>query len=186
MNKIPYWKDYKFIWAAEPFKSSLGPWDKKIYELFRDRWEQSHLPQNKAKFTDDYGNVYFTADEQKIADLLGIGRCTVSRAVTKLEDLMVLRVYRKQESGTKRVNYYYMYPIFHDLRIAAKASSKKLQDKMGYQNESPAKASSKMIPVSKSYNSKNEYINTSSSERKEDEQLNKKIDSGLIDIDPWS
>ena len=75
-----------------------------IYSVLKDRMSLSR----KNKWKDDNGDIYLLFKQEKIAEILGISRSTISRAIKQLEQYKLIDVTRQ---GLNRPNKIYIHKI---------------------------------------------------------------------------
>ena len=102
---MPYLKINKIFYELQKYKNCMKSWDREIYAYCRDRITLSL----KNKWFNKNGEIYFKANQEKLAKYIGISRKTVNESFKKLMKLNLLEVEKGQ--GNRNENIYYLCEI---------------------------------------------------------------------------
>ena len=102
---MPYLKINKIFYELQKYKNSMKSWDREIYAYCRDRISLSL----KNKWFNKNGEIYFKANQEKLAKYIGVSRKTVNESFKKLISLGLLEV--EKGAGIKNENIYILCEI---------------------------------------------------------------------------
>ena len=101
----PYLKVNKVFYELQKYKERMKSWDREIYAYCRDRISLSL----KNKWFNKNGEIYFKANQEKLAQYIGVSRKTVNESFKKLIELKLLEIEKGQ--GNRNENIYYLCEI---------------------------------------------------------------------------
>ena len=101
----PYLKINKIFYELQKYKDRMKSWDREVYAYCRDRIGLSL----KNKWFNKKGEIYFKANQEKLAKYIGVSRKTINETFKKLVELKLLEVEKGQ--GNRNENVYYLCEI---------------------------------------------------------------------------
>ena len=104
-KSTPYLKIHKIFYEVQRYKEKMKSWDREIYAYCRDRISLSL----KNKWFNEKGEIYFKANQEKLAKYIGISRKTSNESLKKLIELGLLEV--EKGKGRRNENVYYLCEI---------------------------------------------------------------------------
>ena len=95
----------KIFYELQKYKDRMKSWDREVYAYCRDRIGLSL----KNKWFNKKGEIYFKANQEKLAKYIGVSRKTINETFKKLVELKLLEVEKGQ--GNRNENVYYLCEI---------------------------------------------------------------------------